>query len=416
MHPVSASDTPGERRHPVRIVVTDDLRRGRITVLFRLFLALPHLVWAYLFGSAAFTVAIVMWLAVLFERRAPGTLHRFVASYVRYTTHLTAYLSLAADPYPRFTGAAAYPVDVEIDPPARQGRLGAGFRLVLAVPAILLASTLGGLSTVWLSFGLATTVGVLGWFSSLARGRMPRGLRDAAVYATGYSAQTLAYVLLLTDRYPDSTPGRVEPQPELPEHPVAIAVDDDLGRPRLLVAFRALLVMPHVFWLVLWTVPATIAALLAWLVALARGRVPRPLHRFLAAFVRANTQVTAFLYLVGRPFPGFVGREGSYPIDLTIAPPERHSRLGVLGRLVLAVPALLLASAYGGVAFVAAVLGWFAALVVGRMPSGLRDLGAAALRYQAQTYAYLLLLTARYPDSSPVLVGRAAPEEEVLPA
>jgi len=37
------------------------------------------------------------------------------------------------------------------------------------------------------------------------------------------------------------------------------------------------------------------------------------------------------------------------------------------------------------------------------MPEGLRDLGAAALRYEAQAAGYLLLLTARYPDASPRL-------------
>jgi hypothetical protein len=53
------------------------------------------------------------------------------------------------------------------------------------------------------------------------------------------------------------------------------------------------------------------------------------------------------------------------------------------------------------------------------MPTGLRDAGAAALRYQAQVLAYLLLTTARYPDSSPALVdGTSAkpgtePEPEV---
>jgi len=36
-------------------------------------------------------------------------------------------------------------------------------------------------------------------------------------------------------------------------------------------------------------------------------------------------------------------------------------------------------------------------------PRGLRDLGAASLRYEAQTAGYLLLLTARYPDASPRL-------------
>ena len=159
--------------------------------------------------------------------------------------------------------------------------------------------------------------------------------------------------------------------------------------------------------------------MLAWALALALGRVPLLLHRFLAAYVRACTHVGAFLYVVGRPFPGFVGREGSYPIDLTIAGPARQRRLGVLARLLLAVPALILSSAYGGVLFVVAVLAWFAALATGRMPEGIRDLGAASLRYQAQVLAYLFLLTPRYPNSSPALEGRrpepvATREEEGL--
>jgi len=144
--------------------------------------------------------------------------------------------------------------------------------------------------------------------------------------------------------------------------------------------------------------------------------VPVFLHRFLAAFVRQTMHVSAFLYLVGRPFPGFVGREGSYPIDLRIAPSGRQRRLGVLGRLVLAIPAALLSSAYGGVVLVVAILGWFAALATGRMPAGLRDLGAVSLRYQSQVSAYMLLLTSRYPDSSPALVGRPEPEPVGAPA
>lgn len=419
---VSSSGDPAARPHPVRLVVTDDLRRRRLTVLFRLLLAIPHLLWLGLFGVAAFTLAFVVWLAVLFERRAPATLHGFLASYVRYSTHLTAYLCLAADPYPGFTGGTSYPVDVAIDPPARQGRLGAAFRLLLAIPAFVLTAALAGSSALglslgtWLFAGLATTVGVLGWFASLARGRMPRGMRDATTYAIGYGSQTLAYMLLVTGRYPNASPGRVDPPPELPEHPVAVAVDEDYGRPRLLVAFRGLLVMPHYFWLTLWSVPAALAALLAWLAVLVLGRVPRFLHRFLAAYVRQTAHVTAFLYLVGRPFPGFVGREGSYPIDLTIAAPARQRRVGVLFRLVLVLPALILSFAYAGVAFVAAVLGWFAALVTGRMPRGLRDVGAAALRYAAQLQAYVLLLTSRYPDSTPALVAPPPRLEEAEPA
>jgi hypothetical protein len=416
MHRMSA-DGAG---HPVRLVVHDDLRRSRVTVAFRLVLALPQLVWATLFGTAAFVLAFVVWLAVLFERQAPRTLHEFLASYTRYTVHLTAYLSLAADPYPGFTGGKPYPVDVEIDPAAPQGRLGAGFRILLALPALVLSSSLAGSVALGNAYGgallgsaggLTATVAVLGWFASLARGSMPRGMRDAAAYAIGYGAQTTAYALMLTDRYPDSTPGRASPPPELPEHPVAIELDRDLARPRLLVLFRFPLVVPHLFWLAHWSVPVLVAAVLAWLAALATGRVPGSLHRFMAAFVRTVAHVIAFLALVGRPFPGFVGRAGSYPVELTIAPPVRQPRVRVLVRLVLAVPAMLIASAYGGVALVAAFLGWCAALVTGRMPPGLRDLGAASLRYHAQLAAYALLLTPRYPDSSPTLVAAPAPEQ-----
>jgi len=402
---------PG-RPHPVRLVVRDDLRRNRLTVFFRLILVLPHLVWITLFGVAAFTLAFVMWLAVLFERRAPAALHGFLASFTRYAVHLTAYVGLAANPYPGFTGAGPYPVDVEIDPPAPQGRWGAGFRLVLAVPAFLVASTLGGSVALGSAYGgavgggvggLTATVAFLGWFASLVRGRMPRGMRDASVYAIGYAAQTTAYALMLTDRYPDSTPGKGEPPPELPAHPIAIAVDEDLRRPRLLVLFRFPLVVPHLVWLTLWAVLVVLAALAAWILALALGRVPRALHRFIAAFVRAVTQLSAFFSIVGRQFPGFLGREGSYPIDLTIDPPARQRRLGVLVRLLLAMPAFLLALTYSAVTFVVAVLLWFCALLTGRVPPGLRDLGAASLRYQAQAAGYALLLMPRYPDSSPAL-------------
>ena len=412
--PVSIPAEVLRRRHPVRLVVRDELDRRRLTVLFRLVLAIPHLVWLSLYASAAIVIAFVTWLIVLVIGRVPRSLHRFLANYTRYTAHLLAYLCLAADPYPGFSGDGSYPVDVEIDPPTKQRRLGAAVRLVLAIPAFMLSLALAGTAVfAAIAFfgagGLVVTIAMLAWFACLVRGQMPRGMRDAAAYAIGYGAQTTAYALLVTDRYPDATPGRADPAPELPPHPVAVRVDDELARPRLLVLFRLPLCIPHLLWLTAWTAFALAAWILALIAALVRGRVPRRLHRFLAAYVRTWMHLGCFLCVVGRQFPGFVGREGGYPIDLRIAAPVRQSRLGVLLRLVLAVPAALLASAYVGVAFAVALLGWLAALAIGRMPGGLRDLGVAALRYQAQVNAYVFLLTWRYPDSSPVLVGRAEP-------
>ncbi len=409
--------------YPIRVVVTDDLGRSRLTVLFRLLLALPHLVWVSLWGLAALALAFVVWLAVLIEGRAPATLHQFLASYLRYSTHVSAYVFLAANPYPGFTGGAGYPVDVEIDGPARQGRLGAAFRLVLAVPALVLSSALAGGSALGAGTGGASiatgggvlaAVGLLGWFASLVRGRMPHGLRDLGAYALGYGAQATGYLLLLTDRYPSSDPALVRPPQELPHHPVRIEARDTLRRSRLTVFFRLPLVMPHLIWLTLWGVLALLLALPAWVTALALGRVPRALHRFLAAYVRYAAHVVAFLFIVGGPFPGFVGAAGSYPIDLEIDGPSRQSRLSVVVRIGLAIPGLVLASALGGVIYVVAVLGWWHALVTGRMPAGLRNLGCASIRYNAQVTAYVLLLTGRYPYASPALHDRPREEETAL--
>ena len=52
------------------------------------------------------------------------------------------------------------------------------------------------------------------------------------------------------------------------------------------------------------------------------------------------------------------------------------------------IPAQFLAFALGGVLFIVAVFGWFTGVFLGRMPEGLRNLGAFCLRYLGQAYGY----------------------------
>jgi len=420
---------------PIRLRVRDDLERTRLTVFFRLFLAIPVIVWLALWAIATFFVAFVNWLAVVIQGEVPRSTHDFVASYVRYATQVGAYVFLAANPYPWFRSQDDYPVDLEVDAPVPQGRWGGFFRLVLALPALALAATLGagfasgtesqgswsasrgGDDARWWTFssvgGVAAAAAFVAWFAILARGRAPRGLRDLVAFALGYSAQAGGYLLLLTPRYPTSDPALAEAYSDLPEHPVRVAVDDDLERPRLTVLFRLFLAIPHFVWLALWAIAAFFAVVAAWFAALVTGRVPGGLQRFLASYVRYGTHVFAFVYLIGRRFPGFTGRAGTYGIDLELDPAERQSRWRILFRFFLAIPAFIVASALAGVAFVIAFLAWWYALATARMPEGMRNLGAACLRYSAQTYAYSLLVTDRYPYGAPVLRGRPRVPDEV---
>jgi len=425
--------------HPIRMVVGDDLERSRLTVFFRLLLAIPHIIWLLLWGIAVFFVAILSWFIVLFTARLPEGLHAFSAAYVRYGTHVYGFLLLAANPFPGFTGAeGSYPVDVEIDPPARQSRWKTAFRIILVFPAFLITTALmggwgpgGGSSTTtdgseeyyyWGgSAGLAFSIAFFAWFACMVRARMPNGFRDALAYALRYAAQTYGYLLFLTDRYPHADP-RQNPVPAPPPpRPIALTADEDLHRSRLTVFFRLLLAIPHFIWLILWSIPVVFVLIVGWIAAIILGRFPDPFHRFVGAYLRYSIHLFAFVSLVANPFPGFTGTPGTYPVDLQIDPPERQNRWTIAFRSLLVFPAIAVESALSGVLLIAAFLGWFAAMATGRMPAGFRSLGEWALGYYGQSYGYLYLLTGRYPYSGPPaldvpeLVAEAEPTEPTGP-
>jgi uncharacterized protein DUF4389 len=190
---MSDATYPDVERHPIQLVVTDDLERNRLTVLFRLLLAIPHLIWAALWGIAVFFAIVVAWLAALVTGRVPDSLHGFIAAFDRYQTHVNAYFAIAADPFPAFTGAPGYPIDLDIAPAEPQNRLTVLVRLVLAIPALIV---------LYILQLVAQLVMILAWFYALFAGKLAKGLRDVLAYWLRYQAQTYGYIGLLTGRYP----------------------------------------------------------------------------------------------------------------------------------------------------------------------------------------------------------------------
>jgi hypothetical protein len=187
-----------EHEHPIRLVVTDDLQRSRLTVFFRAILVIPAFVWLALWGVVTFLAWIAAWFAAVFTGRVPDGLHGFMATFLRYRTHVYAYIFLVADPYPGFTGTPGYPIDLEVDPPERQSRLTVFFRIILAIPALLLANILSQVSQL---------LAVFSWFIALVTGRVPEGLRNFAAFALRVETQTYGYAMLLTERYPSFNVG-----------------------------------------------------------------------------------------------------------------------------------------------------------------------------------------------------------------
>ena len=185
--------------HPFRLIVTDDLRRNRLTVFFRWILAIPQYVWLLLWSVVALFAVVINWVATLILGKSPDGLHNFLAAYLRFNTHLNAYLYLVADPWPGFKGVrGSYPIYLYIDGPERQNRWITAFRAILIIPASILA---------YILVYVYQIVGFLAWFVCLALGRMPQGMRDLSAYCLRYQMQTFAYGAILTDRYPSLSAG-----------------------------------------------------------------------------------------------------------------------------------------------------------------------------------------------------------------
>ena len=180
--------------HPIRLVNHDDLRRSRLTVFFRMLLALPHYLWLMLYGFAAMFVVFAAWIVGTVRGSIPAGMHSFLVKYVRYRVYVSAYANLAADPFPPFNGApGAYVVDIEIDPAGHQRRLTIFFRMALAIPAQIISAVLNSLLSVITFFS---------WFYALVLGRQSPGMEKVLLYGIRYQAQTYGYAYFLTGRYP----------------------------------------------------------------------------------------------------------------------------------------------------------------------------------------------------------------------
>ncbi|MBV6701901.1 DUF4389 domain-containing protein [Kitasatospora aureofaciens] len=82
---------------------------------------------------------------------------------------------------------------------------------------------------------------------------------------------------------------------------------------------------------------------------------------------------------------------------LDMAGPGPQNRWTVLLRALLLIPQFVVVWVLSVVAFLVAVIGWFAALVLGRLPVFAADYLTAYVPYDTRVSAYLMLTVDRYP-------------------
>ena len=76
--------------------------RNRLTIFFRILMAIPHLLALFVVGFVAFFVYVIAWFAVLFTGKWPTGLRDFIVGITRWQTRLNAYMYLLTDEFPPF--------------------------------------------------------------------------------------------------------------------------------------------------------------------------------------------------------------------------------------------------------------------------------------------------------------------------
>ncbi len=181
---------------PILVAVADRAPQRRITVFFRLLLAVPHLFVLYWLNFAGAFVLFVGWWAALFTGRLPEFAVTYLSGVLRWSTRVYAYCLLLTDVYPPFSmdDDPSYPVRVAIPEPQRLNRAAVFFRYFLCLPTGILTNLVIG--------GAVTLFAIIAWLIVLFAGQLPPSFYLAYVAVIRYSARYNGFFGMLTPAYP----------------------------------------------------------------------------------------------------------------------------------------------------------------------------------------------------------------------
>jgi hypothetical protein len=178
--------------YPVALAVDYPERQSRWKTLFRLFLAIPLLIFAYLINSASLGMVWAIWIVVALRGRIPRWMFDFQVALIGWQVRAFSYCLLLTDAYAPFEGD--YPIRFEAQYPERLSRWKVLFwKYFTVLPHSIV------LFFLWIA---AYVVLIIAWFAILFTGRFPRALHGYVAGVVRWSLRVQAYVFSLTDEYP----------------------------------------------------------------------------------------------------------------------------------------------------------------------------------------------------------------------
>jgi len=188
--------------------------------------------------------------------------------------------------------ALPYPLTFSVDYPDRElNRVTTGFRLILAIPLLLLLAVFGRTQFGGhpLSAGLLLFLPVLALL--VLRHKYPRWWFDFNLQLVRLEARIYAYLYLLRDEYPS-----VDQEQSVHLDVVYPDAQNDLNRWLPLVKW--FLAIPHYIVLIFLNIAAVVVVVIAWFAILFTGRYPRGMFDFVVGVIRWDLRVSAYAFLL----------------------------------------------------------------------------------------------------------------------
>lgn len=237
--PMPVGAPRGVSAYPLALEGHLDPNLSRWQWLVKWFLAIPHFVVLALLWTAFAVLTVVAFFAILFTGRYPRRIFDFNVGVLRWSWRVGFYATsmIATDRYPPFTLADAdYPARLDVAYPERLSR---GLVLVkswlLALPHLILVALFtaswgfAGRDGGWfgLNGGLLEALALVAGVALLFTGTYPQGLFDLLMGFNRWLYRVIAYVALMTDRYPPFhlDQGPTEPSAGPPEPPAGPSID-----------------------------------------------------------------------------------------------------------------------------------------------------------------------------------------------
>jgi Domain of unknown function (DUF4389) len=200
-----------------------------------------------------------------------------------------------------------YPISYEADFNPTPNRWTTFFRLILAIPWMIVAYF-------WI---LLFYVGIfLAWLLVTILGRYPRWLYNFNAGVVRFTVRYSAWLYLQTDEWP---PFGLSDDPS---YPIRVNIAPPAERQsRLKAFFRHILALPVLFVLTYGTAIITsIAAFVAWLTIVFRGYLPEGINSMLTYLHGFQARVLGYTALLTDDYPP-IGLERAKGADTEVAPP-----------------------------------------------------------------------------------------------